>query len=53
MRLMAQTRDLATRDAIHAAVAFEHALEGIISADGDFDRIPGLRRYDPMEIATA
>ena len=51
MRLMAETHDLSARDAIHAAVVFEHELEGIISADQDYDRIQGLRRYDPIEAA--
>ena len=50
MRLMSETRNLSARDAIHAAVVFEHNLEGIVSADQDFDRIPGLRRFDPMEV---
>ena len=53
IRLMTQTHRLSARHAIHAAVVFEHGLEGIVSADGDFDRIPGLRRYDPLEIASA
>ena len=51
IRLMSQTPVLASRDAIHAAVVIEHNLEGIISADQDYDRIRGLRRYDPMEVA--
>ena len=51
MRLMSAIRDLTARDAIHAAVVFEHNLEGIVSSDGDFDRIPGLRRYDPIALA--
>ena len=51
MRLMAETRDLSTRDAIHAAIVFEHSLEGIVSADQDYDRIPGLRRFDPIALA--
>ena len=51
MRLMAETRNLTTRDAIHGAVVLEHQMEGIVSADRDFDRIPGLRRYDPTEVA--
>lgn len=51
MRLMSETRSLSARDAIHAAVVFEHGLDGIITADRDFDRIPGLRRFDPMEVA--
>lgn len=51
IRLMAQVRNLSSRDAIHAAVVINHNLEGIVSADRDFDRIPGLRRFDPMEAA--
>lgn len=37
------------RDAVHAAVAISGGLEGIITADRDFDGIPGIQRYDPME----
>ena len=51
MRLLTKTHDLSTRDAIHAAVVFEHGLEGIVSADRDYDRIPGLRRLDPIALA--
>ena len=51
MRLLAETPDLSSRDAIHAAVVINHSLEGIVSADQDFDRIPGLHRFDPMEAA--
>ena len=42
---------MASRDAIHAAVVFEHRLEGIISADRAFDGIAGLTRFDPKELA--
>jgi len=52
MRILAETPGIEARDAIHAAVAIEHGPEGIVSADRDFDRIPGLRRFDPIE-ATA
>lgn len=38
------------RDAIHAAVVLTHGLEGIISADRGFDAIPGIRRFDPIEL---
>lgn len=51
MQLMSQSRGLSSRDAIHAAVVINHDLEGIVSADRDFDRVPGLRRFDPMEVA--
>ena len=45
-------RSIATieaRDAVHAAVATYGGLDGIISADRDFDRVPGIKRYDPKE----
>jgi predicted nucleic acid-binding protein len=42
---------LQTRDAFHAAVVFQHRLEGIISADRAFDRVVGLKRFDPKELA--
>jgi predicted nucleic acid-binding protein len=42
---------LDARDAVHAAVVFEHRLEGIISADRAFDGIAGLTRFDPKELA--
>ena len=50
-RLMRETPGLSARDAIHAAVVVVHGLDGIVSADRGFDRIPGLRRYDPAELA--
>ena len=53
MRLLTETPSLSARDAIHAAVVFEHNLDGIISADRDFVRILGLRRFDPMEVAAS
>ena len=40
---------LQARDAVHAAVIREHGLEGIISADQGFDKIDGLKRFDPKE----
>jgi predicted nucleic acid-binding protein len=43
--------NLNSRDAFHAAVVFEHNLEGIISADRAFDGIAGLTRFDPKELA--
>ena len=51
MRLMHGTPGLPSRDAIHAGVVVVHGLAGIVSADRGFDRIPGIRRYDPAELA--
>jgi predicted nucleic acid-binding protein len=42
---------LQARDAIHAAVVIQNGLEGIISTDRAFDRVSGLRRFDPVELA--
>lgn len=42
---------LQVRDAFHAAVVRQHRLEGIISADRAFDRVVGLKRFDPKELA--
>ena len=50
-RLLRETPGLSSRDAVHAAVVLVHRLEGIISTDRGFDRIPGVRRYDPAELA--
>lgn len=38
---------LGARDALHAAVVQDHAMEGVCSYDRDLDRIVGLRRFEP------
>lgn len=38
---------LVARDALHAAIVLDEGLDGIISFDRDFDRIPGIRRVQP------
>lgn len=43
-------QSLQARDALHAAVVVQHGLDGIISADRGFDRIPGIRRFDPRDV---
>ena len=53
MGLLRDVPGIASRDAVHAAVVVVHGLEGIVSADRDFDRIPGLRRYDPADLVAA
>lgn len=49
--LLERYPSIQSRDAVHAAVALEHGLEGIISADRGFDIIDGLKRFDPKELA--
>ena len=46
-RILQHSSEISARDAIHAAVALEHGLEGIVSYDRGFDRVPGLRRFEP------
>lgn len=40
------------RDAVHAATALALGFEEIVSADRDFDVVPGLRRIDPEAVRT-
>ena len=41
---------ISARDLVHAAVMHRLGVEHIISADADFDRLPGINRLDPMLI---
>ena len=41
-----------SRDLVHASVMRRCGTNLCISADTDFDRIPGVRRLDPSELAT-
>ncbi len=50
-RLFAASPRLSTRDAIFAAIATRHGLQTILSADADFDELPGLSRIDPTDTA--
>jgi uncharacterized protein len=48
-RLFAASPRLSARDAIFAAIATRHGLHTILSADTDFDGLPGLHRIDPTD----
>jgi len=39
------------RDAVHAATALQHGFDTIVTADRDFDQVPGLTRADPRTLA--
>lgn len=39
------------RDAVHAATALQHGFDTIVTADRDFDQVPGLTRVDPRTLA--
>ena len=41
---------ISTRDYLHAAVVRRIGVERIISADRDFDRLPGVTRLDPVDV---
>lgn len=41
--------ELPTRDALHAATALQRGMTVVVSADADFDVVPGLRRVDPLD----
>ena len=42
---------LSVSDAIHAATALRHGIGLVVSADSDFDGIPGIERVDPLDDA--
>lgn len=42
-------RRLTARDATFAAVALNRGIDAILSADRDFDEVPGLERIDPCD----
>lgn len=44
------TSSIRGRDAVHAATALRAGFTVIVSADRDFDGIPGLRRLDPRDL---
>jgi len=48
--ILADHPQLEPRDAIHAAVALNHDLEAIISADRAFDEMTEIKRLDPLEL---
>ena len=41
---------VSTRDLVHAAVMQRQGADRIISADTDFDRLPGITRLDPADV---
>lgn len=45
--IMSKYAEIIARDAIHAAVVIINNLEGIVSVDKVFDRIKGLKRFEP------
>lgn len=51
LSLVRAVRELTSRDAIHAALCLRYECP-IVSADRDFDGVPGLRRIDPRDAAS-
>jgi predicted nucleic acid-binding protein len=51
MTLLDTHPQLGARDAVFAATALNRGIEAILSADRDFDGIPGLERIDPADEA--
>ena len=51
VRLADHHPHVSTRDLVHAAVMQRLGADCIISADTDFDRLPGITRLDPSDVA--
>lgn len=43
-RLLAETKGISARDAVHTAVMLNHDITEIATFDAGFDRVPGVRR---------
>lgn len=43
--------DVEARDLLHVAVMQRHGVPRIVTADRGFDRIPGIERLDPLDVA--
>lgn len=48
--LLARYPTLGSRYAIHAAVVLEHQLDGLVTADRDFDHVPEIVRFNPLTL---
>ena len=49
-RMAEEGHQSSSRDLVHASVMRRYGASLCISADTDFDRIPGVRRLDPMKV---
>jgi predicted nucleic acid-binding protein len=49
LRLVRSSTGVRGRDAVHAATALAHGIDGIISTDPAFDGVPALARLAPGE----
>ena len=47
-RQLQEKYQLGPRDLVHAAVMLNNGITTIITADRDFDKIPGIKRLDPL-----
>jgi predicted nucleic acid-binding protein len=49
LEIFVADESLPMRDAVHAAVALGRGVATLVSADRDFDRVPGVSRVDPLD----
>jgi predicted nucleic acid-binding protein len=47
--LTLRAEGLGANDRLHVATCLENAIDAIVTADAAFDRVPGLRRIDPLD----
>lgn len=40
---------LEANDRVHLALCHEHDISRIVTADSDFDQVPGVKRVDPLD----
>ncbi len=52
LALLFEHQRLSTRDAVHIATMEERGIRTILSADQDFDGVPGVDRIDPRDFVS-
>ncbi len=50
VQLLGEHPGLSPRDAIHAAVALGHGLDGIVTTDRAFSQVRGMTAFDPRDL---
>lgn len=53
LTILKDTDAIRPADAVHAATAINNGIQHILSTDTDFDRIDGIDRIDPIDLASS
>jgi predicted nucleic acid-binding protein len=49
---MRTAHGLMTNDSVTAAMMFHHKLTNLVTLDADLKRVPGIKLYEPTDVAS-